>query len=110
MSSPRKVRQLQVIQRARVILEKYGWQQGAVGTPGTATPHCAAGAIQSALYEIKGRTSIGSDYCVPLRRVLRRKGCSPYIVNWNDQKGRTKREVIAVFIEAEQLLLKEMND
>lgn len=85
--------------RAADILEKEGWHQGSYGTG----PHCAVGALSKAM----GREWPSNSEAVTLLR--RYVGGPPNwsMIQWNDQPGQTKENVIATMRAAAMLDAKQ---
>lgn len=91
----------EVLKEARRLLAEVGWCQYYScerDETGTITAYCSIGAVYAAA---------GTDFSGPFRdakRLLERQ--IPYaarwcgVAGWNDTKGRTKREVLALFDRA----------
>lgn len=105
---------LQLIERAKQVLEKGGWQQYALGSRyHDDTHHCALGALYVAarLTMEKNSDAPVSKASRVLREVLNHR-CShddetsniARLSLWNDMPDRTEGEVIDLFTEAEQML------
>lgn len=75
------------LRRAADVLEEDGWCQGR-GTDGQGR-HCAVGAMCSVAVDHGQATSV---HLLPLRARLE----GP-LSDWNDEPGRTKEEVLALF-------------
>lgn len=80
-----------LLQEARALIER-GWCQGEFQIE---EQYCVIGAIETAREKYSARTGITAQKVLWLHSG---GGCS--LPNWNDQPGRTKEEVLALFDRA----------
>ncbi len=78
-----------VLRRAAALLETNGWCQGEM--EGDGGRHCALGAIEASYIDPED----GTLAIMALKKVLGAKGRKAFIADWNDTRGRTKKDVIA---------------
>lgn len=80
-----------VLLRAAELIEQHGWVQGSAGE-GHGHGFCVDHALVSAVGELAPTCLWSADH-PSYRRLYRAVGMGPSI--WNDQPGRTKRDVLA---------------
>lgn len=96
----------EIADRAADVLEEFDWCWGdlALDANGEATQEvadgvefCAMGAIRRALYDL-GHDPWGESAAVVERMVFKELGIADgWLSQWNDERGRTKAEVVALF-------------
>jgi hypothetical protein len=84
-----------VLRGAIAVLEEYGWIQGRLGD--CAEGFCIMGAVRYAALTVAGDDMLGWF------DVLEEAGLPQDAGFWNDQRGRTKAEVVALLKRAAHL-------
>ena len=82
-----------VLKKARALLAKDGWCQGAYTNNNG--EHCVMGAIRACTPDYWDQQRQSLDAYLALKSVIHQ---DPVV--WNDQKGRTMRQVLKAFDEA----------
>ncbi len=108
MSTETEIAASEFIEKAAELIRANGWQQGSFGYE--STPVCARGAIReicrkNSFYRnpvaiLTKITKVIADQYPEMASKSEHLSDSGKIILWNDQPGRTKEEVIAVFEKA----------
>lgn len=106
---------LDILSDARRIIDTRGWIQH---QSATADGYCASGAIEESLvYYRKRAGGLWRAEVIPMyltraiaylnRDFWNRNGHWAQVINWNDERGRTKDEVLLMFDTAIRLAIKD---